>query len=433
MKLNWFSPLPPAKTGIAEFTAGLLPTLSSHAQITVWTDQGEWDSTIERHCAVKQFSLSQINWPIVNSADATFYNLGNNHLFHAAIWEVSRLHPGVVILHDVSLHNFFDSLFNGVWQDTAGYLEHMETHYGAEGRNAAVDFINRTVSIESIAERYPLTPLAIENALASIVHSRSAFEELSRHNHVATAYVPLPAVFGPRPDTSAIKPRSTDPPYNLIVFGHLGRNRRLDSLFEALSEVPQRDLFHLHIYGLIDEPKQLRQRIRSLKISDLVTLHGYANEGELHAALKNAHLAINLRYPTMGEASASQLRIWSYSLPSLVTKVGWYASLPEGTVAPVRPEREVEDIKDHLANFLVDRENFELMGRSGYASLIQDHDPEQYVRAVLEIANNCRSLQLRAVAKQLAERAGILISPWAVDPIADSMRTAKQILSLTAE
>src|SRR6185503_2243425 len=122
-------------------------------------------------------------------------------------------------------------------------------------------------------------------------------------------------------------------------------------------------------YGLSTEPKQLRQRIRSLKISDIVTLHGYANEGELHAALKNAHLAINLRYPTMGEASASQLRIWSYSLPSLVTQVGWYSSLPEATVAHLRPDHEVEGIQLHLTNFIAARQTFDRMGRSGHAAL----------------------------------------------------------------
>jgi len=31
MKLNWFSPLPPARTGIADYTFGILPELSRRA------------------------------------------------------------------------------------------------------------------------------------------------------------------------------------------------------------------------------------------------------------------------------------------------------------------------------------------------------------------------------------------------------------------
>ena len=85
----------------------------------------------------------------------------------------------------------------------------------------------------------------------------------------------------------------------------------------------------------------MRQRIATLELKDTVKVHGYAPAADLDGALSTAGLAINLRYPTMGEASASQLRIWEHALPSLVTRVGWYASLPEDAVAHVRPENEV--------------------------------------------------------------------------------------------
>ena len=79
-----------------------------------------------------------------------------------------------------------------------------------------------------------------------------------------------------------------------------------------------------------------------------MTLHGFVPESELDAALASAHLALNLRYPTKGEASGSQLRIWSHGLPSLVTRIGWYTELPADTVSFVRPEFLVEDVCAHL-------------------------------------------------------------------------------------
>jgi len=432
MKLNWFSPLPPAKTGIAEYTAGLLPLLSTYADVTLWTDQREWDAGLETHSSVRRFDPTHIKWSELNSADVTFYNIGNNHLFHASIWQISKVHPGIVILHDVRLHNFFDSLYNGVWRDVPGYLEQMETHYGAEGRNAAVEFVNGTTSIETMSERYPLTALALENCLGSIVHTQDAFDQLSKDNRYAVVYAPLPAVFGPEPKDEPTPLRSIEPPYNLILFGHLGRNRRLDSVLEALSRLPQRDCFRLDVYGEGDHPKKLRQRIRALNLTDTVALHGYAEEDRLDQALKKAHLAINLRYPTMGEASASQLRIWSSSLPSLVTKVGWYGSLHEDTVAHVRPESEVDDIQTHLTNFLNDPQKFVRMGQSGLAAL-KHHDPEAYVRNICDVAGKARQLRLTAVAKQLARRAGRLLSPLTADPGADSVRIAQQIYELTCD
>ncbi|MGZ5437139.1 MAG: hypothetical protein ACXW3F_13885, partial [Pyrinomonadaceae bacterium] len=108
MKLNWFSPLPPAKSGIAvDFFRTILPALSSRADVTLWTDQSEWASTLENHARVRTFQLNEMPWVELNRADVTFFNLGNNHLFHGTIWEVSRRLAGVTILHDLRLDEFF--------------------------------------------------------------------------------------------------------------------------------------------------------------------------------------------------------------------------------------------------------------------------------------------------------------------------------------
>ncbi len=95
----------------------------------------------------------------------------------------------------------------------------------------------------------------------------------------------------------------------------------------------------------------------------MVTLHGFVPAEDLEAALTSAHLAINLRFPTMGEASVSQLQIWDHALPSLVTRVGWYATLPQETVAFVRPEHEITDIQAHLHAFVDDPGRYAHMGR----------------------------------------------------------------------
>jgi glycosyltransferase involved in cell wall biosynthesis len=429
MKLNWFSPLPPARTGIADYTVGILRTLNKYAQITLWTDQRAWDRSIESLASVRRFESNRLNWPELHAGDVTFYNLGNNHLFHASVWEVSRQHSGVVVLHDLHVHSFFDSLYRGVWRDEVGYLAQMEAHYGQEGRLAATEFINSRLNIDVMAERYPLTSLAIENCLAVLVHTAAGFEKLKQDKRWAVAYAQLPAVFPPlseNGESTDVEARKLEPPYRLIVFGHLGRNRRLNEVFEALSRLQNRQLFRLDVYGEIQDIKALRLRVRSLHLTDIVNIHGYASEADLAKALDGAHLAINLRYPTMGEASASQLRIWSHALPSLVTKVGWYSSLSEDTVAHVRPDHEVEDILAHLKAFQENPARFAKMGRAGLKTLRNCHDPELYVRTILELANNADRLRLRVAANDLANRAGAKMGTWTTDPGSDSVRGVAQ-------
>lgn len=437
MNLNWFSPLPPAKTGIADFVSGVLPALTERARVTLWTDQTKWDRSIEKHAEVRAYRLEQMPWVELNRADLNFYNLGNNHLFHGSIWQVARRQPGAVILHDLRLHEFFDSLYRRQWQDTDGYLAQMETHYGEEGRNAAAESVkNGATAIHLLAERYPLTALALENSLGVLVHTREAYEELKQANRWLLAYAPLP--FSPKLQSpQAMEQRkerhANGPPYRLIVFGFINRNRRLDVLLQALAQFPQKDIFLLDIYGEVWDPGHIRKQIQSLGLDRQVTLRGFAPESDLDVALNSADLAVNLRYPTMGEASISQLRIWAHALPSLVTRTGWYGSLPDSVVAHVRPEHEALDIQSHLSAFLADPERFAQMGERGRRLLAEQHSVEAYVEAILDLAVQAQEFRPRAVAYKLAERAGTSMSAWADALVSDEAlrRVAEEIYVLT--
>ncbi|HEX5888478.1 MAG TPA: glycosyltransferase [Pyrinomonadaceae bacterium] len=410
MKINWFCPLPPARTSIADdYLVGILPALSKNAELTLWTDQGNWDRDLESVARVRNYDPRRMNWPELHHADVTFYNIGNNYLFHTSIWQVSQEHPGIVILHDLRLHNFFESLYRGQWRDTDGYLEQMKRYYGNAGLRAANEFVNGLVSIDYLTEHYPLTPLALENCLAVVVHTREALAQVEAMKQwpVALASLPRTLPLNHEGDLGALRPAT--PPYRLIMFGYMGGNRRLNSVLEALAALPEHESFQLDIFGEIPDARSLRRRIGKLGLSRLVQLHGYTPESELNEVLKTSHLAINLRYPTMGEASGSQLRIWYHALPSLVTDIGWYSGLARDTVAHVRPEHEVADIQSHLRAFLQNPQPFAEMGQRGLRTLREQHNPETYVRTIMEMAANVREFRVRKSAYDLARRAGTIM------------------------
>jgi glycosyltransferase involved in cell wall biosynthesis len=440
MKLNWFSPLPPASTDIAHYTTRVLAALSERARVCLWTDARRWDESLERHAEVRFFQPDSIRWEEVNQAAMSIYHIGNNPLFHGAIWQVSRRHPGIVVLHDERLHHFFDGLYRVEWRDLRAYLAVMERYYGAEGRRAGEEcFLSDARNIDEMAERYPLTELALENALGVITHTRETYERLLKENRWPVAYLPLPFSAGPKRSendgaASAASQKSVEPPFRLIVFGYLGRNRRLTQLLEALSAFPAREQFRLDIYGqvLIDE-RPLRSLIRSLGLKHLVKLHGYVPEAQLESALARAALAINLRYPTMGEASGSQLRIWKHALPSLVSRVGWYGALPAEAVAFVEPERETADIQKHLNAFLADPARFSVMGEQGRRLLEEQHAPERYAQGVVEFVAHAQSFRPQSLSSALAGRAGALMSEWlgATIPERVAKKTATEIAEIT--
>ena len=429
MKINWFSPLPPASTDIAHYTTRVLPALSARAEVTLWTDQDGWDAALRKQAAVRPYPLEQMPWAELNRGDISIYHMGNDPRFHGALWQVSRRHPGVVVLHDVSLHQFFDGLYRMQWHDLESYLSLMEFYYGQKGRSDAAEcFKHDGRNILYMAEHYPLTELALENALGVLVHTQSAFAALKREHRWPVAYAPLPfaSTLGlPQAQSSRSSARARHSPYHLVVFGYIARNRRLDAVLTALAELPEREQFHLHIYGQIWDHNYIHARVDSLDLGQRVTVHGFVPEDELDAALAAAHLAINLRHPTMGEASGSQLRIWNHALPSLVTNTGWYATLPANTVAFVRPEHEVADIQGHLKEFLNDPARLAAMGEQGRRVLTEQHAPEAYVNVLLDLLTSAQRFRPRAVAERIAERAGALMSTWM--DVANSEQTLRHV------
>jgi ubiquinone/menaquinone biosynthesis C-methylase UbiE/glycosyltransferase involved in cell wall biosynthesis len=413
MILNWFSPLPPAKTGIAAYTARILPALHRRAHIILWTDQAECDSNVENYAELRRYQPGRIAWAELNRGDMSFYNIGNNRLFHGSIWQISRSHPGIVILHDLNLQHFFAGWYREQWNDRDGYVVKMEEYYGPKGRKDAELFWNGTLTIHDMVRAYPLTPLAVDNALGVLVHSAHARDNEKWKNPCPVVYAPLPYPASHRSSETQCASRIWGgPPYRIVTFGHIGANRQLDALLQAIARFPQRDQFCLDIYGQLWDEDHVQRQIQSLGLRQLVTCHGFVAEAELEAALESSHLGINMRYPTMGEASLSQLQMWDHALPTVVTRVGWYETCPEDAVAFVRPGHEIREVQEHLKVLLVNPQQFAKMGERGRRILEEQHSPEVYTQAVLDIAAQAQRFHPHAAAYQLAKRVGADMRIW---------------------
>ena len=406
MKLNWFSPLPPARTDIANYATRLLPALARRAELVLWSDQdGDVPPPPGVPAEVRRYRPGEVPWAELNRADMTVYHLGNNNEHHGAIWQVSRRHPGAVVLHDCRLPHFFLGLHKNRLRDRGAYLALMDRFYGAKGRLLASEFWELRVSPEHMTEHYPLTPFAVEGALGVLVHTPDSYAALQPWRRWPLAYQPLAyRAAARRPPRAA--PPAPGAPHRLIVFGYISANRRLESVLEALAVFPARGRFRLDVFGELWDGEGVARRVRDAGLGELVTLHGFVTDEELEAALAASHLAINLRYPTTGEASGSQLKIWEHSLPSLVSRTGWYGTLPASAVAQVRPGHEVEDIGRHLSAYLAAPGRFARMGEEGRQLLLTHHTPEAYAEGLLALCEAARGHRPRALSYYLAERAG---------------------------
>lgn len=417
MKINWFSPLPPAKTGIADYMTCILPALIKNCQLELWTNQKIYDRELNNYVKVNSYHRDNIMWSKINQADINIYHIGNNPDFHEDIWRISCQCPGIVVLHDLKLQDFFSEIAR-INNDRDSYLNQMFYYYEMEEKIAAEMWWNQEVSIQFMADNYPLTPLALKNAIGVITHSQEGYRKFQQENVLLTAYFSLPY---PRCDLSSnYELQKNRDFYQLIVFGHIGKNRCVDMILDALASFSQKQAFRLDIYGEVWDSNYLVQKINSLNLNNLVTLHGFVTEAKLETALANADLAINLRYPTMGEASVSQLQIWSHALPSLVTKIGWYSELPENTVGYVTVGNEIADLHQHFSQFLHDLQFYQTIGKNGQIWLENNHSPESYAKALVDFAREACQQRYRYAANYFIEKVGKEIIYWNDDKISDS-------------
>src|SRR4051812_33034227 len=89
MTIAWFSPLPPARSGIAAYSAELLPRLGPPFVIDSYPEPAAHD-----------FVWRAQQHPY----DLAVYQLGNAR-YHDYMWAYLAYAPGLVVLHDARLHH----------------------------------------------------------------------------------------------------------------------------------------------------------------------------------------------------------------------------------------------------------------------------------------------------------------------------------------
>lgn len=386
--VHWVSPLPPAPTDIGHYTLRIIKELSVSADVVVWTDAENWDSELDSICRVRRLDPDRIvagDFGVAlpgRGRDAIFIHIGNSWVHHSGFLRLAHRVPSVLVLHDLALQELFvDSVKNGQFPRLTYQLE-MARWYGEEGYRLSTELLAGKVSAFDVVADMPGFECALGRAVSVLCHTSTGLQTVARRGLIPCYGLDLPfragLIDGYR--------RSGDGPLRLVQFGYIGPNRRLEQILEALGELVGRIDFDFRIFGRIWDAERIERLIDKFGLRERAKILGFIDEITLDEELRRADLVFNLRYPTMGEASGSQLRIWNASAASIVSDEGWYRGLPGDSVfiAPVVGEKEY--LKDTLVSAAEDRELLRKMGENGRRHLMERHQPERYVQGILEIA-----------------------------------------------
>jgi glycosyltransferase involved in cell wall biosynthesis len=323
MKIAWFSPFPPVRTGIADSSAQLVDALRARGY------------SIDPYPTATAHDFPWIHRQ--RPYDLIVYQFGNSS-HHDYAWAYALRYPGLVVLHDTRLHHARAAFLLRERRAADYRAELTWSHPGlppdaAELAIAGFDSAlfyqwpmvralidaSRLVAVHGEGTRRDLVDAAPQSDVSKIVsvrlghgeHVTAASRDRERHAVRARLGIPDDAVlFG--------------------LFGGVTPEKRIPQALAALRAiVPHAPSARLLLAGAPAGHYDVQADLAAFGLQDRVTITGYlSEETDLTNHLAACDVSLNLRWPTARETSGAWLRALAAGVPTLITDLVHAGDVP---------------------------------------------------------------------------------------------------------
>ena len=363
MIVGYFSPMPPAATGVADYSAELLPHLQAIGPVSV-------------------------NQP----GDVNVYHIGNNAL-HREIYHRALAEPGVVVLHDAVLQHFF------LGTDEVRYVDEFVFNYGEWSRGQAQELWAQRARSGADARyfAYPMLRRVLENARAVVVHNPAAAEIARKHTPDARIFE-IPHLFVPPqlPDaveTLQFRQALGIAPRTLLVgaFGHQRETKRLGVLLRSIERATQQGASLKLLVSGEFVSATFAKTMEPLLQQPNILRTGHLEDDVFWKYLAATDLCVNLRYPSAAESSGIAIRMMGIGKAVAFTNDASISRFPENACLRVDIGPAEEDMLTEYLTWLArEREAAQAIGRNAARYIAKEHAPskvaEQYWAAIRSVS-----------------------------------------------
>jgi glycosyltransferase involved in cell wall biosynthesis len=342
LRVAWFSPLPPDSSGIASYSADVLPLLDAPDagySIDRFVDRPggsrmdagtAGDGTVPRVFIAHDFVWKHQRAPY----DLIVYQLGNAP-WHDYMWAYMVRYPGLVILHDARLHHArarhllnqrrFDDYrrefrYNHP-EAPAGVAE-----YAIEGLSGSIYYF------------WPMLRVVLRTARLVAVHNAWIADDLrEQHPGVRVDTIRMGVPDGRLEPVAAADARArqrrdlliADSACVFTAFGRVTAEKRLEPILRALAAVIALGVdAHLVLVGDATGFPALARLVAEHRLDDRVHVTGHVADTRVADHLAASDVCLCLRWPTAGETSASWLRALAAGRPTVVSTLAHLADVP---------------------------------------------------------------------------------------------------------
>jgi glycosyltransferase involved in cell wall biosynthesis len=338
VRLAWFSPWPPQKSGVAGRSAEVVPLLAGHGHaIDVMVDAASIkvdpsDAAPPEAGRVRILGAHDFSWRrLRDQYDLAVYQIGNSHL-HRYIWPYVFREPGLAVLHDACVHHARAEALLSRERDDDYRAEFAWSHPDSPPDIAEL----AVVGVQGpFYYRWPMIRGVVESARLVACHSRGVVTRLEREYpgrpvaHIALGY---PAGPSDANAAGAAFRRAHGLPADAVVFGVFGgltAEKRVELILPAFAATRAwASDARLLLAGAPHAALELDRRIDDLGLRNAVCLLPSADDAEFNSAIAASDVALNLRWPSARETSGPWVQCLALGKPTVVIDLEHQTHVP---------------------------------------------------------------------------------------------------------
>lgn len=389
-QLALFSPFKPAKSGIADYTYDLLPSLSHHFAIYSYHDE---DYTPDLNATKNLVLASHFESDLLDREyESIVYQIGNSS-YHCYMYSLLMRYTGISVLHDYALGgliNYMDVHCPNLGITLLAELEH------SYGKNKAAEIINLiqqgnlNLDVDLPASEFYINRRIFTRSLGVILHSKWAYNQAIdnySHDNNYIALIPqlVPKHVSGNIPIVDIRNEFNIPANSVVVatFGFINSTKRPVSILHAFHQysLDYPNAFLLFVGGTeYLGSLALEDLIQKLGLKDKVKITGYIDMQDFYRYIEAADICLNLRFPFNGESSASLLRILSVGKPTLVTDIGSFSDFPDDVVIKIPQPDRCDEVVEIVKALIILTENVEYRNSFSdrtYTYVSREHSPQR--------------------------------------------------------
>ncbi len=385
MRIAFFAVLSPIRSALADYAEGLALAMAQNQDVTIDFFVND-DYRPDNPQILAKFKIYTYHDFAARAAryQSILYWLGDHGRYNGFMLDFIHRYPGVVVLHDLTLHRcVMDVTLNR--GDVAAYQAEMRYAYGDVN---ALEIARRvkTGDGDQLVLDYPLYERVVDSSLGLVVHSEYGRSRiLARRPEASARRIPhpffMPGQTAPlSPESARAQARaSLGLPDEALVVGSSGifvPNKHLgDSLSAFVHILPSHPRSKYILSGFAVPHYNLAAHIEQMGLSPYTMITGWLPPEPFSRQMAAFDVGIHLRYPHIGGVPYTPIRLMGLGVCTIVSDIEPLAELPQGACVKIAPDAYQRDSLRVILTHLADNPDFRRqIARNGQQLIEQNHN-----------------------------------------------------------